>query len=171
MWSSHTHLSTAKKFLFSFFFFQLVYKWREAQIGVKMLKLIFPSLINPLRSFVYLSCHANLDTIRVSSPSRGQKRYVWLQVLHYGLIIFKKKKNHRSSVSFTIRSVQSSSSSTIVFPSWSMRILDKLSRASIASSGNKGVERIWLLTTSRVYIIILNMHSSNQALLKLYYYW
>ena len=103
MWSLYTHLSTAKKFLFSFFFFQLVNNWREALIGVKIFKLIFPSLINPLRSFVLFSCHANFDTIRVSTPSRGQKRYVWVQVLHYGLIIFKKKKNHRSSVSFTIR--------------------------------------------------------------------
>ena len=170
MWSPYTYLSTAKKFLFSFFFFQLVHKWREAQIGVKIFKLIFPSLINPLRSFVLFSCHANFDTIRVSTPSRGQKRYVWVQVLHYGLIIFKKKKNS-SFECVVYNPFQSSSSSTIVFPSWSMRILDKLSRASIASSGNKGVERIWLLTTSRVYIIILNMHSSNQALLKLYYYW
>lgn len=93
----------SEKVLIFFLFFQLVHKWREAQIGVKIFKLIFPSLINPLRSFVQLSCHANLDTIRVSPPSRGQKRYVWVQVLHYGLIIFKKKKDRRWSVSFTIR--------------------------------------------------------------------
>ena len=92
VWSPYTHLSTAKKFLVSFFFFQLVHKWREAQIGVKIFKLIFPSLINPLRSFVLFSCHANFDRIRVSPPSRGQKPYVWVQALHYGLILFKKKK-------------------------------------------------------------------------------
>lgn len=42
----------SEKVLIFFLFFQLVHKWREAQIGVKIFKLIFPSLINPLRSFV-----------------------------------------------------------------------------------------------------------------------
>ena len=69
--ATYTFIDSEKVLIF-FLFLQLVHKWGEAQIGVKIFKLIFPSLINPLRSFVLFSCHANFDRIRVSPPSRGK---------------------------------------------------------------------------------------------------